>query len=109
MSISPELFISILTNLLGLAFVTEAVVQILKTVFNLVDDRVIFGISVITGIVTSIATSFSLFGGVGIQAWAGMVLAGILVSRGGNYLHEVIKILESLSGSRVSGVLRRNK
>ncbi len=109
MSISTDMLISILTNLIGLAFVTEATVEILKNIFSITDDRIKFGISVIVGIVTSLATNFDLLGGNGVQYYAGILLAGILVSRGGNYLHEIVKILQSLSSANMAKAQHVNK
>jgi hypothetical protein len=74
------------------AGLTEAITEIVKNMFP-VKDKVTYGISIGVGVILAIAFGLNPFGLTGMAAYTSMVAAGILASRGSNYLNGLLKKL----------------
>lgn len=85
------------TQLVAIAFLVEALWETTKMVwqdgkFNI--DKV--G-SLITGVILSVTLNINLFTAIGLETSyniVGVLAAGILISRGGNYIHDLFEKLE---------------
>jgi hypothetical protein len=81
-----------LTAWLLVAFLTEGVTEILKALFpDKIKDRATFFTSVGVGIILAFAFGINPFGLTGFGAYVTTVAAGILASRGANYLNGFLK------------------
>lgn len=76
------------------AGLTEAITEILKTLFpDKVQGKVTYAVSILIGIGLAFAFSLNPFGLVGAAGYASTVAAGLLASRGANYLSGLLKKL----------------
>lgn len=74
------------------AALTEALTEIVKNVLpDVVKDKVTYGTSIVIGIVLAIAFNLNPFGLNDYAAYVSMIAAGILASRGANYLNGLLK------------------
>ncbi len=79
---------------LMVAVLTEAVTEILKNAFpNLIKDKVTYAVSIGVGVALAYAFTLNPFALTGIAAHVSIILAGVLASRGANYLNGIIKKL----------------
>ncbi|MFF2889479.1 hypothetical protein [Paenibacillus sp. NPDC057967] len=74
------------------AGMTEAITEVLKAVFP-IKDKATYGVSVVIGVILAIAFGLNPFGLTGVAAYVSMVAAGIMASRGANYLNGLLKKL----------------
>jgi len=82
----------VLTLWLIVGFLTESVTEILKALFSdKLKDKATFFTSMVVGILLAFAFGLNPFGLTGYGAYASTVVAGILASRGANYLNGVLK------------------
>lgn len=80
--------VEMVTVWLLVALLTEGLTEVLKNLFPaVVQDKVTYTASIAIGIGLAYAFSLNPFGLVGIAAHASTVAAGILASRGANYLN----------------------
>ena len=88
---------SMITKVIILAFLVEAIWENLKMIFQngqIQFDRV--G-ALITGIIVAIAMNLDIFVVMGFDpviGFIGVVFTGILISRGGNFIHDLFSKLE---------------
>lgn len=83
---------SIVMTWLLVAMLTEGVTEILKAIFpNAIRDKATFATSIVIGIVLAFAFSLNPFSLTGYAAHVSTVAAGILASRGANYLNGFLK------------------
>lgn len=83
----------LLVNLLFLAFLSETVVEILKNFVIRVkmNETFMYLLSVVVGIVLAIALQVSLFTQGNFFAYCvGIVICGLVASRGANYVHNFV-------------------
>lgn len=86
--------ISALGVWLLVAGLTEALTEVLKNMFPaVVKDKVTYGASIAIGIGLAFAFSLNPFGLMGVAGYASTVAAGVLASRGANYLSGILKKL----------------
>ncbi|MFF2017207.1 hypothetical protein [Paenibacillus sp. NPDC058177] len=83
---------------LFVASLTEAVTEIIKNVFP-VKDKTTYGVSIGIGVALALAFGLNPFGLTGLSAYASMVTAGILASRGANYLNGLLKKFDILKST----------
>jgi len=76
---------------LFVAGLTEALTEFVKNLFPKLKDRGTYGVSILIGIALAFVFGLNPFGLVGIGAYASTVIAGILASRGANYLNGLLK------------------
>ncbi|MGG1263871.1 hypothetical protein [Brevibacillus laterosporus] len=82
------------------AFLTEALTEILKNVFpSTIKDKVTYGTSIAVGIALAYAFSLNVFGLTGLAAHASIIAAGMLASRGANYVNGFLKELGILKSN----------
>lgn len=72
------------------AGLTEAITEVIKAILP-VKDKLTYAVSIVVGVGLAIAFGLNPFGLTGIAAYASMVAAGILASRGANYLNGWLK------------------
>lgn len=76
------------------AVLTEAVTEIIKNIFpNAIKDKVSYVTSIVVGIGLAYAFALNPFALAGVAAHASTILAGVLASRGANYLHGIVSKL----------------
>lgn len=83
----------LLINLLFIAFLTEATVEILKNfvIRAKMSELFVYLISVVIGILLAIALQVSLFTKENFFAYCvGIVICGLVASRGSNYVHNFL-------------------
>ncbi|QNR70401.1 hypothetical protein IAQ67_29040 (plasmid) [Paenibacillus peoriae] len=86
---------------LFVAGLTEALTELVKNLLpNLVKDKVTYVASIVIGVALAFVFGLNPFGLAGIGAYASTVIAGVLASRGANYLNGLLKKL---------GILQSNK
>ncbi|MBN1668026.1 MAG: hypothetical protein JW862_13105 [Anaerolineales bacterium] len=101
----------VLLKIVFLAALLEAVVQTLKPIWEPEKRSVDFYVTLAVGLVISVGANYladlDLFAAVGVPlvkaAWVGVILTGILVSRGANVLHDIFKLLQGLK-EMVAGI-----
>lgn len=84
---------TLLLNLLFIAFLTEATVEILKTfvIRAKMNELFIYLLSIVIGIVLAVALQVSLFTQENFFAYCiGLVICGLVASRGSNYAHNFL-------------------
>jgi len=81
------------TLLVVIAVLTEAVTEIVKNLFpkGSIQDKVTYALSIIVGIVLAFAFNLNLFGLGGNAEYVSIVFAGIIASRGANYVNGFLK------------------
>lgn len=93
--------INIITQLIIVAFLVEAVWETLKMTWQdgkANKDRI--G-ALITGLVIAFTMNIDLFVAIGLAPkynYVGIVASGLLISRGGNYVHDLMKLLNKEDG-----------
>ncbi|MED1784461.1 hypothetical protein P4V43_21780 [Brevibacillus fortis] len=95
--IDIDQFIHSLSLLTFMAILIEAVTEILKNAFPVLKDRSTYILSILIGISLSLAFQVNPFGLDGSGYYVSAVLAGILTSRGANYLNGFVKKLNTSS------------
>ncbi|MWV43078.1 hypothetical protein GRF59_05495 [Paenibacillus sp. HJL G12] len=76
------------------AGLTESITEILKNLFpEKIRDKVTYTVSIGVGVALAFAFRLNPFGMTGATMYASMVAAGILASRGANYLNSLLKKL----------------
>ena len=91
-------------SLLFMAIIIEALITYGRTVF--VDKRIQWQVlaSMLLGVICAISFEVDLFATAGVHAsvpYVGMVLTGILLSRGSNYLFDLLGTITNLKVSNV--------
>lgn len=77
---------------LFVAGLTEALTELVKNLIPIgIKDKATYAVSMVIGIALAIAFGLNPFGLVGAGAYVSMVAAGILASRGSNYLNGLLK------------------
>jgi fructose-specific phosphotransferase system IIC component len=90
-------FTTLATQLVMVALLVEAVTETIKGSFNNMSANVKTSLSMFLGVFFCVVSDISLFdvkSGV-TSFYSGAVVAGILASRGANYVHDVIDTLKS--------------
>lgn len=83
--------------LLLVAVLSEALTEILRNLFSsTVRDKVTYALSIIIGIGLSFAFELNLFGLIGTGEYVSIIAAGILASRGANYINGFLKRIQVL-------------
>ncbi len=80
----------VFATLLLLAVLAESVVEIIKDITHLQDQGAKVA-SLLVGLVLAVGAGQDLFGLIGVPfaiPYVGMILSGLLISRGANYLHD---------------------
>lgn len=83
-------------SLVLVAILTESVTEVIKTIVPKVKDKVTYSVSVIVGIVLAFAFDLNLFGLEGYGEYVSIVFAGLIASRGANYVNGFMKKFEFL-------------
>ena len=96
-----------LVQFLLIAFLVEALVQAAKPLYEkrVPDTDVI--IAFVLGIALALLTGLDLFVIVDMPLklpYVGSVLSGVLLSRGANFAHDVVKYIEGLKVGKTSGI-----
>lgn len=93
-----EVFFASLTLLLVVAILTESVTEIIKNLFpqGAVQDKVTYAISIVVGVALAFGFELNIFGLEGFGAVVSQILAGIVASRGANYVNGFMKKFEIL-------------
>lgn len=83
--------------LITMGVLVEAVVEVIKSIFN--EGKVNYSVllSIIVGILFAFTLRVDLFSLLGIEvhiAYVGTVASGLIVSRGANFVHNLISKLE---------------
>ncbi|ATO51393.1 hypothetical protein O0555_03785 [Brevibacillus laterosporus] len=87
--------------LILLAFLTESLTEIIKGMFSKwMKDQMTYFISILIGIILCYAFGMNLFGMQHMGKHVSIVSAGLIVSRGANYVHSFVKNLGMLSKGR---------
>lgn len=80
--------VEMITVWILVALLTEGLTEVLKNLFpKVVQDKVTYSASILIGVGLAYAFSLNPFGLVGVSAHASTIAAGILASRGANYLN----------------------
>lgn len=86
-----------LATLLVVSALTEAVVEMLKSIvpkpFSESGKRIL---ALLISVFLSLVLKVSLFNITGPAYYVGVLLAGLIASRGSNFIHEFAKILEAI-------------
>ncbi|MGJ0846660.1 hypothetical protein ACR77J_08225 [Tissierella praeacuta] len=88
--------INIITQLIIVAFLVEAVWETLKMTWQdgrANKDRI--G-ALMTGLIIAFTMNIDLFTAIGLEpnySYVGIIASGLLMSRGGNYVHDLMKML----------------
>ncbi|WP_432776002.1 hypothetical protein AAFJ72_03080 [Brevibacillus gelatini] len=90
-------FVHHATLLAFMAILVEAVTEITKNAFPSLKDRATYILSIFIGIALSLAFQINPFGLAGNGYYVSAVLAGLLTSRGANYLNSLVKKLATTS------------
>lgn len=87
-----------LTQLLLVAVLSESLTEIVKNIFpnNVIKDRITYIISIIVGIGLAFAFDLNLLGLEGIAKYVSIVAAGLIASRGANYVNGFMKKFDIL-------------
>lgn len=89
-----------------LAVLVEAFIEYAKSITKMFSDKdiktaVTQFIAILIGVALCMAAGADLFAALGIAfafPWIGIVLTGILISRGANYMSDFIKRLQNMKG-----------
>lgn len=84
-----------LASLLCIAAITEAVVETVKMLLS--KELTSNGkqmLSIVIAIVLSLTLNVSIFNSNGIAYYVGVMLSGMIASRGSNYIHSLANVLE---------------
>ena len=82
------------------AFLLESLIETAKMVYeegNFYPDRVL---SIVAGISFAVLANLNLFDllGIDLPFWAGQICTGILLSRGSNFIHDILKTTQDIAG-----------
>lgn len=95
-----EVVNTILANtalLLVVAILTESVTEVIKSLApKVIKDKVTYAISIIVGITLAFSFELNLFGLEGYGGYVSIVFAGLIASRGANYVHDFLKKFDIL-------------
>lgn len=83
----------LLANLLLVAFLTETVIEVLKNfvIRMKLSEAFVYTLSILVGVIIAFALQVSLFTDANSFAYyVGIVIAGLVASRGANYIHNFI-------------------
>jgi hypothetical protein len=84
--------VEFVTAWLLVALLTEGITEIIKALFSeKIKDKATFATSIVVGVVLAFAFGLNPFGLTGAAAYVSTVAAGLLASRGANYLHDFLK------------------
>jgi 1,4-dihydroxy-2-naphthoate octaprenyltransferase len=88
-----EIILAKIGLLLVIAFLTESLTEILKNVLpdGVIKDKLTYGLSIAVGILLTYSFGVNLFGLEGIGKHVSEIAAGILASRGANYVNGFAK------------------
>ncbi|AKF95679.1 hypothetical protein ABE137_25500 [Brevibacillus laterosporus] len=87
--------------LILLAFLTESLTEIIKGLFSKwVKDQMTYSISILIGIILCYAFELNLFGLQHMWKHVSIISAGLIVSRGANYVHSFVKNVGMLQKGR---------
>lgn len=84
--------------LLVVAILTEAATEIVKNLFPLgvVEDKITYAVSIAIGVALALAFDLNVFGLEGYGEYVSIVFAGLIASRGANYVNGFLKKFEVL-------------
>lgn len=84
--------------LLIVAILTESVTEVIKSIFpkGSIQDKVTYGVSVLVGLVLAFAFHLNIFGLNGFGEYVSIVFAGLIASRGANYVNGFLKKFDIL-------------
>lgn len=90
-----EIILSNMGLLLVIAILTEAATEVLKQLFpDYIQDRVTYFVSIFVGIALAYALNANVFMLGGWAMHVSLIFAGLIASRGANFIHGVAKRLE---------------
>ena len=92
-------FVFPVVGLLGVSVITEAVVETIKTTIpaKLTDNGKKI-VAVVVSIILAFIFNVSLVSSLDYTYFVGVFLAGLVASRGSNYIHSLEDIIKSISG-----------
>jgi hypothetical protein len=83
------------------AILTESLTEIIKHAFNgIIKDKFTYLLSLVVGVVLAFAFDLNLFGLEGEHKYVSIVAAGLITSRGANYVNGFMKKFELLRGNK---------
>lgn len=87
-----------MTLLLFVAILTESVTEVIKNLFpeGIIQDKATYLLAIIVGVTLAFAFNLDIFGLSGVGAIVSKVLAGIIASRGANYVNGFMKRFDIL-------------
>lgn len=89
-------FVYPIAGLIGVSVITEAVVEVIKTVIPVtLTDNGKKMLSVVISIALAATFNVSLVSSSGLTYFIGILLAGLVSSRGSNYIHSLEDIVKS--------------
>lgn len=92
-----DVMLSHVAVLLFVAILTESITEIIKSTFNdLIKDKFTYLLSVVVGVVLAFAFNLNLFGLEGQYKYVSIVAAGLIASRGANYVNGFMKKFDLL-------------
>lgn len=93
-----EIIMANLTQLLLIALLSETLTEIIKSVFpeNVIKDKITYITSIVVGVGLAFAFDFNLLGLEGIAKYVSIVAAGLIASRGANYVNGFMKKFDIL-------------
>ncbi|QQE75738.1 hypothetical protein KDJ56_07305 [Brevibacillus composti] len=84
-----------ITTWILVALLTEGVTEILKVLFpDKIKDKATFATSIVVGVALAFSFNLQLFNLSGVGAYFATAAAGILASRGANYLNGFLKKMD---------------
>jgi hypothetical protein len=88
-----ETMIASLSLFLFVAILTEAVTEVVKNLFpeGLIEDKMTYALSIIVGVVLSFTFELNPFGLSGSGEIVSIIIAGLIASRGANYVNGLMK------------------
>ena len=95
---------NVLIQIATLALILEALVQTVKPVWDPDKRTVVFYVNLAVGMLVSVGATYladlDLFAAVGVPLSklpiAGVIMTGILISRGANFMHDLIQLAQKL-------------
>lgn len=94
-------FVYPIAGLIGVSVLTEATVEVIKTIVPVTlteNGKKI--LAVVTSVILAATFNVSLVESSGLTYFVGILLAGLVSSRGSNYLHSLEDIVKSLGGKQ---------
>jgi hypothetical protein len=88
------IIVSLIAVWLMVAFLTESLTEVIKNLFpTVIKDKATYSTSIVIGIVLAYAFGLNIFGLVGAGVYVSYVVAGVLASRGANYVNGLLSKL----------------